>query len=92
MARSSPSTDVAATMLRDLVAVGTLAKSLDATAPQAVAEAGGAQKLIAAYGRRTGAWFWTVAPMPDGLWERMAEEHQAAHRSDPSALVVRISG
>lgn len=82
MARSSPSTDVAATMLRDLIAVETLAKSLDATAPRAVADAGGAEALIAAHGRRTGAWFWTVAPMPDGLWERMAEEHQASHRTN----------
>ena len=82
MARSSPSTDAAATMLRDLIAVGVLAESLTATAPQAVAEAGGAEKLIAAHGRRTGAWFWTLAPMPDGLWERMAEEHQAPHRAN----------
>jgi len=69
-------------MLRDLIAVGVLAESLTATAPQAVAEAGGAEKLIAAHGRRTGAWFWTLAPMPDGLWERMAEEHQAPHRAN----------
>lgn len=82
MARSSPSTDAAATMLRDLIAVEVLAESLTATAPHAIAEAGGAQKLIAAHGRRTGAWFWTVAPMPDGLWERMAEEHQAPHRTN----------
>ncbi|ADZ70137.1 hypothetical protein SL003B_1709 [Polymorphum gilvum SL003B-26A1] len=69
-------------MLRDLMAVETLAESLTATAPQAIAWAGGAQVLIAAHGRRSGAWFWTIAPMPDGLWERMAEEHQAKHRAN----------
>lgn len=82
MARSSPSTDVAVAMLRDLVAAETLASSLSATAPSAVAEAGGAQALVASRGRRTGAWFWSIAPLPDGLWERMADEHQASHRSN----------
>jgi hypothetical protein len=42
MAHSSPSTDVAIVMLRDLIAAETLASSLAATAPVTVAEAGGA--------------------------------------------------
>lgn len=82
MARSSPSTDVVVAMLRDLMAAETLASSLAATAPVAVAEAGGAQVFVAERGRRTGAWFWSVAPLPDALWERMADEHQAAYRSN----------
>jgi hypothetical protein len=69
-------------MLRDLMAAETLASSLAATASVAVAEAGGAQALVAKFGHRSGAWFWTVAPIPDALWERMAEEHQASRRSN----------
>lgn len=80
MAHSSPSTEAVVAMLRDLDAVDALAASLEATAPAAVAEAGGAQALIAKYGHRTGAWFWTVAPLPEALWARMAAEHQARHR------------
>lgn len=82
MARSSPSTDVVMTMLRDLVEAEALTGTLAATAPLAVAAAGGAQKLVAAHGRRTGAWFWSIAPLPDALWERMADEHQSALRSN----------
>lgn len=82
MARSSPSTDVVAAMLRDLVAAEALASSLSSTAPLAVAAAGGAHALVATCGRRTGAWFWSVAPVPAALWERMADEHQAPHRSN----------
>jgi hypothetical protein len=67
-------------MLRDLDAVEALAASLEATAPIAVAEAGGAQALIAKYGHRTGAWFWSIAPVEDSLWEKMAEEHQTKNR------------
>jgi hypothetical protein len=69
-------------MLHDLTAAESLAASLEATAPVAVAEAGGAQALIAKHGHRTGAWFWSVAPVEDALWERMAEEHQARHRGN----------
>ena len=65
MARSSQSTDVAITMLRDLVAAEALASSLAATAPLTVADAGGARALVAERGHRTGAWFWSVAPLPD---------------------------
>lgn len=82
MARSSPSIDAASAMLRDLVSAEALVETLAATAPAAVAEAGGAQALVAERGRRTGAWFWTVAPLPDALWEKMADEHQAARRAN----------
>lgn len=82
MVRSSPSTEVAVAMLRDLVAAEALAASLAATAPAVVAETGGAQALVAERGRRTGAWFWSIAPVPDALWERMAEEQQARHRAN----------
>jgi len=69
-------------MLRDLVAAEALTGTLAATAPLAVAEAGGAQALVAERGRPTGAWFWSIAPMPVALWERMADEHQSALRSN----------
>lgn len=82
MARSSPSTDVVMTMLCDLVEAEALTGTLTATAPLAVAEAGGAQALVAERGRRTGAWFWSIAPLPDALWEAMADEHQSALRSN----------
>jgi hypothetical protein len=74
------SRDSAVAMLRDLDAVEELAASLEGTAPITVAEAGGAQALIAKHGRRTGAWFWSIAPITDALWEKMADEHQARHR------------
>lgn len=80
MARSSPLTDVALVMLRDLVAAEELAQTLAATAPIAVAEAGGAHALVSSRGRRTGAWFWTVAPLSEAFWEQMAYEHQVQHR------------
>jgi hypothetical protein len=70
-------------MLRDLVAVEALAASLEATARVAVAEVGGARALIAKHGHRTGAWFWSIAPIDDFLWEKMANEHQASHRASP---------
>ena len=69
-------------MLRDLMAAEALVENLAATAPLAVADAGGAQALVAERGRRTGAWFWSVAPLPDALWERMAHEHQTRHRAN----------
>ena len=81
MARSSPSTDAVMTMLRDLIEAEALAGSLVGTAPGAVSRAGGAQALVAHFGRRTGAWFWSIAPVPDALWEDMAGEHQAPHRA-----------
>ena len=82
MARSSLSTDAVSAMLRDLKAAETLTASLEATAPVTVAEAGGAQALIAKHGHRTGAWFWSVASLPEALWARMADEHQASHRAN----------
>lgn len=78
--KRSSSRDSAIAMLRDLDAVEVLAASLEATAPLAVAEAGGAQALIAKHGHRTGALFWSIAPIEESLWEKMAEEHQAEHR------------
>lgn len=82
MARSSQSTDHVLTMLRDLVAAEALVTSLEETAPAAVAALGGAHALVASRGRRTGAWFWSVAPLPNALWEEMAGEHQAPHRAN----------
>lgn len=75
------SRDSVIAMLRDLSAVEVLAASLEGTAPITVAEAGGAQALIAKQGHRTGALFWSIAPVEDSLWERMADEHQARHRA-----------
>ncbi|MFG1420005.1 hypothetical protein V5F38_19580 [Xanthobacter sp. V0B-10] len=69
-------------MLRDLVAADALASSLEATAPMAVAELGGAQALVAARGHPTGAWFWSVTPLPDKMWEHMADEHQSRSRAN----------
>lgn len=82
MAQSSQSTENAHRMLRDLVAVEALAASLEATAPLAVAAAGGAQALVARLGQPSGGWFWTIRPMPEALWVAMAEEHQAKHRAN----------
>ncbi|WDR03092.1 hypothetical protein PSQ19_02500 [Devosia algicola] len=73
-------------MLRDLMAVEVLAASLTATAPLAIAAAGGAHQLVARYGHPTGAWFWSIRPMPEALWVAMAEEHQAPHRGNDGEL------
>jgi hypothetical protein len=81
MAHSSKSTDIAKIMLRNLVAAEDLAASLAATAPSTMAREGGAQALVATRGHPTGAWFWSIAPMADKLWERMAAEHQAKYRA-----------
>lgn len=78
--RQLSSRDNVLAMLRDLDAVEALAASLEITAPIAVAEVGGAQALIARHGHRTGALFWSIAPVEDSLWEKMADEHQAKHR------------
>lgn len=69
-------------MLRDLMAAESLAESLEATAPIAVAVAGGAHQLVARLGQPSGAWFWTIRPMPEALWVAMAEEHQVRHRAN----------
>lgn len=82
MARSSQSTEAVLQMLRDLMAAEALTGTLAATAPRTVAEAGGAQALVATRGHPTGAWFWSISPIPDALWEKMASEHQASHRSN----------
>lgn len=80
MAQSSPSTENAQRMLRDLMAAEALAASLTTTAPIAIAAAGGVHQLVAGSGQPTGAWFWSIKPMPEALWEAMAEEHQASQR------------
>lgn len=80
MAHSSRSTENAQRMLRDLMAAEALAASLTGTAPLAIAAAGGAHQLVARYGQPTGAWFWSIKPMPEALWVAMAEEHQASQR------------
>jgi hypothetical protein len=81
MAKSFQSTENVQRMLRDLLAVNALTKSLEETAPRAVAAAGGAQLLISKFGRPTGAWFWSLVPMSETLWMQMAEENQKSHRS-----------
>lgn len=82
MARSSQSTDAVQQMPRDLMAAEALIGTLAATAPRTVANAGGAQALVAARGHPTGAWFWSISPVPVELWERMADEHQQASRAN----------
>jgi hypothetical protein len=82
MAQSSQSTENAQRMLRDLLAVEALAEVLTATAPIAIAAAGGAHQLVARHGSPTGAWFWSIKPMPEALWAAMADEHQAVHRAN----------
>jgi len=82
MARSSQSTEAVQQMLRDLLAAEALTGTLAATAPRTIAEAGGAQALVAARGHPTGAWFWSISPVPDALWESMADEHQVQHRAN----------
>lgn len=82
MAHSSRSTENVQRMLRDLMAAEALAKVLTATAPIAIAAAGGAHQLIAGHGQPTGAWFWSIKPMPEALWVAMAEENQAGHRGN----------
>lgn len=84
MARSSRSTEAVQQMLRDLMAAEALTGTLTATAPRTIVEAGGAQALVAARGHPTGAWFWSISPIPDSLWERMADEHQQASRASSS--------
>ena len=85
MAQSRQSTENAQRMMRDLLAAEHLAASLAATAPRAIAKAGGAQFLVAQYGNPTGALYWSIKPMSELLWTQMAEEHQAKHRSNIGA-------
>jgi len=82
MARSSQSTEAVQQMLRDLMAAEALTGTLAATAPRTIAEAGGAQALVAAHGHPTGAWSWSISPVPIELWEKMADEHQQASRAN----------
>lgn len=82
MARSFQSTDTVQQMLRDLLAAEALTGTLAATAPRTIAEAGGAHALVAARGHPTGGWFWSISPVPESLWERMADEHQQVSRAN----------
>lgn len=82
MQRSSSPADAARTMLRDLVEADDLARRLDETAPGAVALEGGGDALVRLHGRRTGALFWSVSPLPEELWLAIADEHQAPHRAN----------
>jgi hypothetical protein len=81
MANSSKSTEAARDMLRNLAAAEALAATLTATAPITMAASGGADQLVASLGKPTGAFFWTIGPMPELLWEQMAAEHQAKQAS-----------
>jgi hypothetical protein len=81
MANSSKSTDAARVTLRNLAAADALVTTLSATAPVTMAAAGGADRLVASRGKPTGALFWSIQPMPEGLWEQMAAEHQAENTS-----------
>lgn len=76
--RSTPS--AALGMLRELAAVQRLSDSLEATAPLAVQAAGGAEAIVSAYGKPSGAGFWTTSGLPDELWEAMARESQESSR------------
>ena len=78
----SSSDSVARQMLRDLLAVDSLALRLSETAPKTVDASGGAATLVALYGAPTGALFWSLRPMPEDLWCAMAAEHQARHRGN----------
>lgn len=78
--RSTPSAVLG--MLRDLAAVETFSDHLEATAPEAVRAAGGAAALVSAYGKQTGAGFWTLARLPQDLWEAISRENQAPHRGN----------
>jgi hypothetical protein len=77
MANSSKSTEAARTMLRNLAAAESLVATLTATAPITMAASGGAHQLVERLGQPTGALFWTLAPMPELLWEQMGAEHQS---------------
>jgi hypothetical protein len=83
MANSSKSAEAARIMLRNLAAADALVTTLTATAPMTMAAAGGADQLVARFGQPTGAFFWTLEPMPELLWEQMAAEHQARLRTSP---------
>lgn len=69
-------------MLRDLLAVDSLALRLTETAPKAVEASGGGATLIALYGAPTGALFWSLRSLPEELWSAMAAEHQAPYRGN----------
>jgi hypothetical protein len=82
MAAQSSKPDPARKLLADLAACQCLNDSLVATAPLTCAAYGGADRLIAKFGRPTGAGFWSLGLVNIGqegisLWEDMAREHRA---------------
>lgn len=83
--RSTPRPSAILGMLRDLAAVETFSHHLEAAAPEAVRAAGGAATLVAAYGRPSGARFWTLARVPQDVWESMARENQEPYRGNGSS-------
>jgi hypothetical protein len=70
--------------LRDLREAERLARSAEATAPGAVALAGGGDELVRLYGSPTGAGFWRLVGLPEELWCAMAAEHAEAARAPSS--------
>jgi len=83
---SSSKGSAAALLLRDLVVVEDLIARLDATAPETCRRHGGAQAMLAGFGIVTCIGYWRLefgaAPEGIALWEEMAAEHQAIHRSN----------
>lgn len=82
MAVQSSKPDPARVLLANLAGCQSLSDSLIATAPSTCATHGGADRLIAKFGRPTGAGFWSlhlvnVGDEAVGLWEDMAREHRA---------------
>lgn len=69
-------------MLRDLRAADHLVRTLEATAPNAVAKRGGAQSILERTpGRACAAGFWSLDMRDDvDAWEAIAREAQAEHR------------
>lgn len=82
MGVQSSKPDPALKLLADLAACQRLNDSLIATAPLTCSAHGGADHLIAKFGRPTGAGFWSLGLVNGGaeainLWEDMAREHRA---------------
>ena len=83
MAVQSSKPDPARMLLANLAACQSLSDSLVATAPATCAAHGGADRLIAKFGRPTGAGFWSLQLVNVGdeaisLWEDMAGEHRVS--------------
>jgi hypothetical protein len=84
--QSSSKGSAAAHLLRDLVAVEDLVARLSMTAPETCQRHGGAQAMLAGFGIVTCIGYWRLefGAVPEGiaLWEEMAAEQQAIHRSN----------